>query len=128
MYGDNKFDWYNYSRPVAYKSYNTRVSKPYILNDSFDKETEMAKDFLAQNKQSYDDREGLARGLHWNGYLLGKRKFNHNSDETEYYIQQWKSTNDLSKEHPTGNRQAYRNFDDFFKVIQKLVTASSSPQ
>lgn len=26
----------DYSRPTAYKSYNDRVSKPYVLNDNLD--------------------------------------------------------------------------------------------
>lgn len=126
MFGQNVFDAYSYSRPVAYKSYNARVSKPYILNDSFDKETDIIREMLTKNRQSFDPREGLTRGLHWNGYLFGKRQFNHNSTETEYYIHQWKNTNDLSNEHPTGSRQIFHNFDDFYRNVEKLVITPPS--
>jgi hypothetical protein len=126
MFGENVFDAYSYSRPVAYKSYYTRESKPYILNDNFDKETEMIKDLLAKNRQSFDPKEGLTRGLHWNGYKLGKRRFDHNSHETEYFIHQWKATNDLTLEHPTGTRQVYHNFGDFFRAVEKLVVTPPS--
>lgn len=107
MFGHNKFDGYNYSRPVSYQSYTPRVMKPYILNDASDQETDVIKNILRRSQYPIDNTETLVRGLNWNGYILGKRKFNHNSDEianTEYYIHQWRSTNDLAHWHATGTR------------------------
>jgi hypothetical protein len=104
MFGADHFESYSYSRPVSYRSYNARIFKPYILTDHQDVENDAIKRLLTQNRQTFDQTESLARGITWNGYIFGKRKFNHNSHESEYYIHQWKPTNDLSKEHPTGTR------------------------
>jgi hypothetical protein len=121
MFGHDVFESYNYSRPTSYRSYNARIFKPYILTDHLDQESEAIKALLTQNRQVFLPTEGLARGIHWNGYEFGKRKFNHNSHETEYYIHQWKSTNDLGKEHPTGTRQLFHDFKSFSKEVERLI-------
>lgn len=58
----NRFDSYYYSRPVSYRSYNTRLTKPEILNIK-DSETEQILDFFRQNNQAVDNLGGLARGI-----------------------------------------------------------------
>lgn len=58
----NKFDSYYYSRPVSYRSYNTRISKPEILTIK-DTETEQILEFFRQNNQAVDNLGGLARGI-----------------------------------------------------------------
>jgi len=68
MFGHDVFESYSYSRPTSYRSYNARIFKPYILNDNQDPETEAIKTLLVQNRQVFDRLEGLARGIHWNGY------------------------------------------------------------
>lgn len=121
MFGWDVFESYNYSRPTSYRSYNQRIFKPYVLTDHLDPESDAIKQLLAQNRQQFDPTEGLARGIHWNGYEFGKRKFNHNSHESEYFIYQWKSTNDLATWHPTGTRQIFHDFKSFAKEVEKLI-------
>lgn len=58
----NKFDSYYYSRPVSYRSYNTRISKPEILSIK-DTETEQILEFFRQYNQAVDNLGGLARGI-----------------------------------------------------------------
>ena len=58
----NKFDSYYYSRPVSYRSYNTRISKPEILSIK-DTETEQILEFFRQYNQTVDNLGGLARGI-----------------------------------------------------------------
>ncbi len=125
-FGQDIFDSYSYSRPVSYRSYTPRVWKPYILTDHLDKESDEIKGILQRNRQGFDEKETLARGITWNGYLFGKRRFNHNSADSEYYIHQWKPTNDLSAEHPTGTRAIYHNFGDFARGVEKLVTTPAN--
>lgn len=58
----NRFDSYYYSRPISYRSYNTRLAKPDILNIQ-DSETEQILDFFRKNNQTVDNLGGLARGI-----------------------------------------------------------------
>lgn len=58
----NRFDSYYYSRPVSYRSYNTRLTKPEILNIK-DPETEQILEFFRQNNHAVDNLGGLARGI-----------------------------------------------------------------
>jgi len=121
MFGRDVFSSYSYTRRTSYPRYNARIFKPYILTDHQDPESEAIKALLAQNRQVFDPVEGLARGIHWNGYEFGKRKFSHNSNETEYFIHQWKPTNDLAKEHPTGSRELFHDFKSFAKEVERLI-------
>jgi hypothetical protein len=116
------FDGYYYSRPVSYRSYYPRVQKPFILTDHLDKESDAIRNILARNKQEFNQTDSLARGIHWTDYVFGKRHFNHHSHETEWYIHEWKSTNDLQAEHPTGTARIYHNFEEFARDVEKLVS------
>ena len=58
----NRFDSYYYSRPISYRSYNTRLTKPDILNIK-DTETEQILEFFRTNNQTVDNLGGLARGI-----------------------------------------------------------------
>lgn len=120
MYGI--FDGYYYSRPVSYRSYYPRQQKRFVLTDHLDRGDDVIKSILGKYRQAYNDKETLARGIHWNDFVFGKRHFDHNSKESEWYIHQWKPTNDLQEEHPTGSRQIYHKFDDFAAAVEKLVS------
>lgn len=63
----------------------------------------------------------MIRGIHFSDLVVGRRHYHHNSQDTEYYIHQWKPTNDLGIEHPTGTHGVYNNFQDFFYALEKLV-------
>lgn len=124
------FDGYYYSRPISYQSYYTRKVKPYILKDHLDKESDTIRNILLKGKQEFDDQETLARGIHWGDWVFGKRTYHHNARESshnshdsnvEYYANQWKPTNDLQKEHPTGSHKVYDNFPQFASEVEKLV-------
>jgi hypothetical protein len=116
------FDGYYYSRPVSYRSYYPRVQKPFILTDQLDKETDIIKSILTKNKQEFNPSEVLSRGIHWSDYVFGKRHFDHNSHETEWYIYEWKPTNDLQAEHPTGTRQTFHSFEEFARDVEKIIS------
>lgn len=120
MYGI--FDGYTYSRPVSYRSYNGRAFKPFILTDHLDRETDVVRGILTKNRQPVNDKEVLARGIHWGDFVFGKRHFDHNSKATEWYIHQWKPTNDLQAEHPTGVREVYHTFDEFARDVERIVS------
>lgn len=127
------FDGYYYSRPVSYQSYYPRVSKPFILTDHLDQESDAIRNILAKNRQQFDEKETLARGIHWGDWVFGKRTFHHNGRDishnrhdsaVEYYAHQWKPTNDLGREHPTGSHKVYDNFPQFVTEVEKLVTTA----
>lgn len=58
----NRFDSYYYSRPVSYRSYNSRVTNKEILNIN-DSESEQILEFFRKNNQAVDNLGGLARGI-----------------------------------------------------------------
>jgi hypothetical protein len=124
MYGI--FDGYYYSRPVSYRSYYPRVQKPFVLSDHLDRENDVIKGILSKFRQEFEPKDTLARGIHWNDFVFGKRHFNHNSYETEWFVHQWKPTNDLQEEHPTGTRQIYHKFEDFAAAVEKLVSVPAN--
>lgn len=124
MYGI--FDGYYYSRPVSYRSYYARVQKPFVLTDHLDPQSDAVKATLQRFRQEFNPKETLARGIHWGDYVFGKRRFNHHSYETEWFIHQWKPTNDLQEEHPTGTRQIYHTFEEFARDVEKLVSTPPS--
>lgn len=120
----NSMDSYYYSRPVSYRSYNPRISKPEIINIK-DVETDKVLDLFRRNNVTVDNLGGLARGIRFGDLEVGRRVYNHNNRlyyaDTEYYIHQWKSTNDLSKEHPTGTHYITKNFDELTKKLQNVL-------
>jgi hypothetical protein len=128
------FDGYYYSRPISYQSYYPRYVKPFVLKDHLDKESDSIRNILSKNRQEFDDKEILARGIHWKDWVFGKRVFHHNSRESshnshddvkvEYYAHQWKPTNDLAHEHPTGSHKVYDNFPQFAAEVEKLVSVA----
>jgi len=106
-----KFDSYYYSRPVSYRSYHPKVTRPEILKFD-DPQTQEVLNFLRQQNIETTDLGGLARGIRFFDLEVGKRHFNHNSFNVndEYFIHQWKQTNDLSKEHPTGVHLVFTSY------------------
>ena len=119
----NRSDSYYYSRPVSYRSYNTRLTKKEILNIT-DPETDQVLEFFRKNNRSVDNLGGLARGIRFGDLEVGRRVFNHNSGlyyaSTEYYIHQWKQTNDLNKVHPVGTHYVTKNFGELLHKLQAV--------
>ena len=117
-------DSYYYSRPVSYRSYNPRLTKKEILNIQ-DPDTDKVLNFFARNNVTVDNLGGLSRGIRFGDIEVGKRVFNHNSSmyyaEPDYYIHQWKETNDLSKEHPTGRHYVTKNIDELLKKLGQVL-------
>jgi hypothetical protein len=111
MFG--RFDSYYYSRPVSYKSYNSRVAREEILQTT-DTETNDLINFFRSNNVQFENLGGLARGIRFGDLVVERRVFNHNSTaysaSTDYVIKQWKSTNDLSGYHPTGTNIVVKSF------------------
>ena len=70
---------------------------------------------------------GLSRGIRFEDIEIGKRKYNHhgNNIDIEYYIRQWKSTNDLTGYHPTGSHHVAKTFPQFVKILNKVVDERS---
>lgn len=118
----NQFDSYYYSRPVSYQSYNIKVSRPPVLRFDDSQSTEVLN-FLRQQNIEATDLGGLSRGIRFFDLEVGKRHYNHNGYNVpdEYYIHQWKETNDLTKEHPTGTHLVFKNFPDFLNKIRQIV-------
>lgn len=118
----NKFDSYYYSRPVSYKSYNPRIQKPEILKN-VDAEADQVKNFLTRNGYQVQDLGGLDRGIRFGDTEIGRRTFNHHGVGVppEYYIRQWKETNDLGKWHPTGRHYVITSFDKLMKELELVV-------
>lgn len=117
-----KFDSYYYSRPVSYKSYYPRIDKPEILKVA-DKDGEEVKNFLRKNGYEITDLGGLDRGIRFGDIEIGRRAFSHHSDNIlpEYYIRQWKETNDLGKWHPTGRHYVVTSFSKLMQELEKVV-------
>ena len=94
----SKFDSYYYSRPVSYASYNPRLLKKPIL-DIKDSESQEVMNFFRRNSINAEDLGGLDRGIRFDDLEVGRRVFNHNGGlyyaDSEYFIRQWKETNNL---------------------------------
>jgi hypothetical protein len=73
----NKLDSYYYSRPVSYRSYYQK-SRPEILKFN-DPESQDVLAFLKQQNIQANDLGGLARGIRFDDFELGKRTYNHNN-------------------------------------------------
>lgn len=118
----NRFDSYYYSRPVAYRSYNTRLTRPSVLPD-VDNEANEVANYLSQQGVKFDNLGGLSRGIRFDDFEVGKRHFNHNSYRVgdEYYIHQWKATNDLKIEHPTGTHIVTHSFPELMEKLRKVI-------
>lgn len=118
----NRWDSYYYSRPISYRSYYSRVSKPEILKLN-DLETQETRNLLKQLNVEYTDLGGLARGIRFLDLEVGRRHYNHNGYRfsDEFFIHQWKPTNDLAKEHPTGTHLIFRDFKDFLAKLREIV-------
>lgn len=71
------------------------------------------------------DLGGLARGIRFSDFQVGKRHYNHNNYNVkdEYYIHQWKKTNDLNKEHSTGTHLVYKNYLEFIAKLIPILDA-----
>lgn len=118
----NKFDSYYYSRPVSYRSYNPRLVKPEILKIN-DPQSQEVLNFLKSQNIEVTDLGGLARGLRFFDIEVGRRVYNHNNYNVsdEYYIHQWKETNDLSNHHPTGVHLVFKTFPEFMTKLQQIL-------
>jgi len=68
---------------------------------------------------------GLARGIRFGDLLVGRRVFNHNGGlyygDNDYFIHQWKDTNDLSNDHPQGTHYVTKNFDELIKKFTQVL-------
>lgn len=93
-----KFDSYYYSRPVSYRSYTPKITRQEILTFN-DQQTNEVLAFLKAQGIQVQDLGGLSRGLRFWDFELGRRVYNHNNYKVsdEFFIHQWKNTNDLSK-------------------------------
>lgn len=118
----NKFDSYYYSRPVSYRSYNPRLVKPEILKIN-DTQSQDVLNFLKSQNIEVTDLGGLARGIRFFDLEVGRRRYNHNNYNVsdEFYIHQWKDTNDLAKEHPTGTHLVFKSFPEFMTKLQQVL-------
>lgn len=118
----NKFDSYYYSRPVSYRSYNPRLVKPEILKIN-DPQSQEVLNFLKSQNIETTDLGGLARGIRFFDLEVGRRQYNHNNYNvpTEFYIHQWKDTNNLAKEHPTGTHLVFKTFPEFMTKLQQVL-------
>lgn len=118
----NKFDSYYYSRPISYRSYYPRIAKPEILPIN-DPQSQEVLSFLQQQNIEAKNLGGLARGIRFWDYELGRRRYNHNNFNVadEYFIHQWKETNDLSKEHPTGAHLVFKSWPEFMTKLRQVI-------
>jgi len=120
----SKQDSFYYSRPVSYRSYNPRISKKEILNIQ-DPDTDKVLNFFSRNNVTVDNLGGLSRGIRFGDIEVGKRVYNHNSNmyyaDTDYYIHQWKDTNNLSKDHPTGSHYITKNIDELINKLGQVL-------
>jgi len=82
-------------------------------------------DLLRNSKQEVTNLGGLARGLRFGDIEVGRRIFNHNSGlyyaNTDYYIHQWKTTNDLTREHPQGSHFVSKSFPEFLNRLKLVI-------
>lgn len=113
--------WY-WRRPISYRSYNPRVSRPEILKVQ-DQETNQVVNFLKQQNIDATNLGGLARGVRFWDLEVGRRHYNYHNYlvADEYFIHQWKETNDLAKEHPTGTHLVFKSFPEFFAKLKEVV-------
>lgn len=118
----SSWNTWNYSRPIAYRSYYPRVQKTEVIKYS-DTETEQVLAFLSQQGIQFNNLGGLSRGIRFSDFEIGKRHYTHNAYNLpdEYYIHQWKPTNDRTKEHPVGTHHVFKNFDDFVKKLRSVI-------
>ena len=114
MFSHKQYNSNTWDRPISYHSYNARVSRPYVL-DNKDQETDTVRQILSKHNVTLPDNQHLARNIAFEDIEIGKRRFDHNSPHhiTEWFIHQWKKTNDLGTEHPTGSHKVYDNFASF---------------
>lgn len=118
----NKFDSYYYSRPISYRSYNPRLTRPEILPIK-DSESQEVLALLNQQGLEVTDLGGLARGIRFDDVEVGRRVFNHNNYNVsdEYYIHQWKETNDLANHHATGTHLVFKSYPEFVNKLRQVI-------
>lgn len=120
----NRFDSYYYSRPISYRSYNPRITKQEVLTIA-DPDTDKVLDFFRRNNVTVDNLGGLSRGIRFGDLEVGKRVYNHNGRlyyaDTEYFIHQWKQTNDLTKEHPTGTHYTTKDIAQLLGKLEAIL-------
>lgn len=119
-------NWTNHSlyyrRPIAYHTISVRQSRPEIIKVEDAQSTEVLN-LLKNGKFEYTNLGGLGRGIRFGDIELGRRHYNYNGHKyvEEFFIHQWKSTNDLSKEHPTGSHQVYTNYAEFIHNLKRIL-------
>jgi hypothetical protein len=66
---------------------------------------------------------GLARGIRFLDFEVGRRHYNHNSYNVsdEYYIHQTKDTNDLSSYHSTGTHLVFKIYAEFLTKLRQVI-------
>jgi hypothetical protein len=119
-----RFDSYFYSRPVSYRSYNPRITRKDILTIA-DPDTNKVLEFFRNNRVEVENLGGLSRGIRFGDLEVGKRVYTHNNNmyyaDTDYYIHQWKDTNNLGKEHPTGSHYVTKSFPELLQRLTKVL-------
>lgn len=117
-----RWDSAYYSRPISYRSYYPRQVKPEILKIN-DTQTQEVLKLLKQQGLQVQDLGGLGRGIRFDDIEVGRRVYNHNSERAsdEFFIHQWKPTNDRAKEHPVGTNLVFKNFSDFLKKLREVI-------
>ena len=78
---------------------------------------------MSSNGVSFNDQGGLARGIRFYDVEAGKRVYHHNvnKEKVEYYIRQWKSTNQCEKDHPVGLNFETKSYQNFLNEIVKVI-------
>ena len=119
------FDSYFYSRPISYHSYRGRIQKPDVLarvfaTDHLDK----IKNLLKRFGFTWNETDSLSRNLRFDDIEIGRRRWDHyhtQDHEAEWYIHQWKPTNDLTVEHPTGTHEVFPSFDALLQELERIL-------
>ena len=122
-------DSYFYSRPISYHSYRGRIFKKDVLAQTFATDhLDKIKALLRRFNIVWTDSDSLSRNFRFDDIEVGRRRFDHYhtlDHEAEWYIHQWKTTNDLTAEHPTGTHEVYRSFDAFYRDLERILVERS---
>ncbi len=107
---------------TTYGSYNPIFNGPKIIKFN-DPQSQEVLNYLRQQNYQPTDLGGLVRGIKFENIEVGKGIYNQNNYKVsdEYYIHQWKETNDLTKEHPTGTHLVFKSYPEFFTKLRQVA-------
>lgn len=111
-----------YYRPISYRSYYPRQVKPEVLKVN-DPQTQETLNLLRQQGQKVQNLGGLARGIRFDDIEVGRRHYDSNKERVvdEFFIHQWKPTNDRAKEHPVGTHAVFKTFPEFLAKLKEIL-------